>query len=172
MLGWGKKKQDDDRAALVKEAREMLGGMKRNWDVPTHMTFAVLLANVWREFELTHGSPGAFAKLPDNVKSAYVTALVQRSVQLHSELERLNTQRAAKGVLTDALCGWAAARLLSFYMLAVMTNDKEWETELGPVLDDYMVKGYKTSWGACPLPGEERLDRSKHGVQPIARFTR
>jgi hypothetical protein len=163
----------EDRAALMKEAREMLDGMKRNWDMPTHMTFAVLLANLWREFEIAYGSPAAFARLPEDARGSYLNLLVRTSVVLHNELERLNSERAHKSNLTDALCNWAASRLLSFYMLAVSTNDREWEAELGPVLDDYMTKGYKISWGTYRLEGDEKLDRSKQpDVQPLAHFVR
>jgi hypothetical protein len=150
VFGHARKRPSDDRDALIAEARNMLNALKLNCDTTTYVTFASKFANLWREFELAHGSRARFSELPGNVKHRYVDGLVQRSAQLRWELRKLDAQRAAKSTRTDALCSWAAARLLSFYLLAVMAGDKEWEAELAPFLEKCIVKGYESPWDLFP----------------------
>ena len=135
------------------------------------MTFSVFLANLWREFENKYGSPAAFARLPEDEQSQYVGTLIARSVQLNTQLEKLNKQRADKGTLTDALCQWAAARLMGFYLLAIIAYNREWESDLAGALDDYLTQGYKISWGSFRLPGDDARPPQRE-IGPLALFSR
>ena len=148
MLGWwGKGKPPIvEREPLVEEARKELATISQ-WDLPTRTSFSVFLASLWREFMDDFGGPTGFAQSPRDQQLSFFKSIYERWLFFGDQIDRLRHNRAEPPQVWDAIAQMYAARLLSYYLLAIFEGKEPWEKELASQLDEFLeVAG--SSWGA------------------------
>src|SRR5690242_14546308 len=103
MFGWLKKKtpQEDDRAELMKEARELLYAID-HWDEAARVAFGVFLANYWRHFEIHYGTQERFVRIPRQQQIDYLMTLMKIVTRFSEEMIALHKKGAPKGQIIDA----------------------------------------------------------------------
>jgi len=147
MLGWwGKAKAPIvEREPLAEEARKELATI-RLWDLPTR-SFSVFLATLWRHFMDDLGGPSGFAQSPRDRQLSFFKSIYERWLFFGDEIDRLRHGRAQAPQVWDAIAQMYAARLLSYYLLAIIEGKEPWEKELASQIDEFLeISG--NSWGA------------------------
>ena len=152
---WGKAKAPTvEREPLAEEARKELATI-RQWDLPTRTSFSVFLATLWRQFMDDLGGPTGFAQLPRDQQLSFFKSIYERRLFFGNEIDRLRHNRAEAPQVWDSIAQMYAARLLSYYLLAIIEEKEPWEKELTSQIDAFLeISG--NSWGAFHAVETER----------------
>ena len=161
MLGWwGKAKPPIvEREPLAEEARKELVTI-RQWDLPTRTSFSFFLAALWRQFVDDFGGPSGFAQLPRDQQISFFKWIYERWLFFGDEIDRLRHNNAEAPHVWDAIAQMYAARLLSYYLLAIIEGKKAWESELVSQLDEFLEGGGDAF---CAAEDENNVPSSRAG---------
>jgi len=129
MFGWFRQKKPittSDRDWTVTEFRKRRQQIN-SADQVAQMAFAIVTAMHWKAFLAQHGSPATFKQLPRDQQMDYFRnwiELCQRYV-VKNDQEKL-----------------ISAEMISYYLAALINDDRNLETEAAAFLDNLTRKGW------------------------------
>jgi hypothetical protein len=169
-FGPRKPEYNADRNSLRVEDNRELTFILNEWDISNKLILAVFLANDWRIFLDSFGSPNEFERMPRSTQIQYFEKLLAYSTRTR------NKSAATEGVPNaesmELLCESLSMRFLASYVMCLIEKDRQWEGELAPNLDQLLELGWQLSLSSLPLPSDYRHLPMEDPSKPQTRFTR
>lgn len=173
MFWKSRKKENDsnpDRKILMERDDRDLDFISDHWPPQNKLVLGITLATDWRVFLNQFGSAQEFGRLPKNYQMEHLQKLLGYSASQKAEADNLRQTNSNKSF--EALCGSFSARFLGSYVICLMENDRNWESQLALKLDWLLRIGWSISMSTFPLPSDEKHYPLSDPTEPHTLFLR